>query len=141
MNNLRKNIIISSLCLLFGIFIISLFIYLLIEMDAPFWELLPISLLFFILVISGFLLLYSTYGIIRKKQMKKNFSYVYWILSIPLFIFQILMWWIFFQSLKLHIYEPITLLSIVFLWFAFALSGFLLLYLGFRIYKEKTLFF
>lgn len=141
MNNLRKNIIISSLCLLFGIFIISLFIYMLIEMDAPFWERLPISLLVFILVISGFLLLYSTYGIIRKKQMKKNFSYIYWILSIPLFIFQILIWWIFFQSLKLHIYEPTTLLSIVFIWFAFALSGFLLLYLGFRIYKEKKLFY
>ena len=141
MNDLRKNIILSVLCLIFGIFIISFFSYMITEMDKPFWEDIPTSLIVFIPIISGFLLLYSTYCIIKKKQVKKNFSYIYWILSIPLFFFLFLLIWIFSQSSALHLYDLITILSIGSFFFIFGFSGILLLYLGYRLFKEKKIFF
>jgi len=141
MNNLRKNIILSSLSLFFGIFIISFFSYLVTDMDAPLWEDLSNSLMVFIPIISGFLLLYSTYSIIKKKPVKKNFSYIYWILSIPSFFYFFLLFWIFYQSSYFHLYDLMKILSIGSFFFIFSFSGSLILYLGIRIYKEKKLFF
>ena len=140
MNNLRKNIILSILCLIFGIFIIIFFSYMLTEMDKPFWEDLPNSLIVFIPIISGFLQIYSTYCIIMKKPIKNNISYLYWIFSLsPLFYIFIVLW-IISQSSP-HIFNLISKFSISLILFSFGFLGALLVYFGYKIFKEKNIFF
>jgi hypothetical protein len=140
MDNLRKNIILSVLCLIFGIYIISFFVYLIIEMDKPFWEDLPNSLIVFIPKISGILLIYSTYYIIKKKAITKNYSILYWIFSIPLFFYIFLLIWIISQSSP-YIFNLIGIISIGLILFSFGFAGILFVYLGYRIFKEENIFF
>ena len=142
MKNLRKNIIISSLCLIFGIYIISIFSSMIIKMDIPFWMDLPRSLTSFLSIISGIFLIYSVYVIIRKKILNKYLSIVFLVFSIPLFYVQVMYWKLFIEHFPrgaTTIFDYFIVLFIFF--FSFGFSGLLLLYAGYRIFREKKIFF
>ncbi|MHA2431544.1 MAG: hypothetical protein ACXACC_11025 [Promethearchaeota archaeon] len=59
-------------------------------MDKPFWEQLPFSIVVFIPVLSGVLLIISGYIFYFEKELHRNFVLLFWIFSLPLFLYQVM---------------------------------------------------
>ena len=142
MKDLRKNIILSVLCLIFGIYIIILFSAIIIDPIKPFWMDLPYYLPSFLSIISGVVLIYTFYVIIRKKILNKYLSIPFWIFSIPLFYVQVSYWNLFIEQFPSIIPTIFDYFMVIFIFFfSFGFSGLLLLYSGYRVFKEKKIFY
>ena len=132
------NKILGFLFVLFGIYIVYFFSNMILHMDSPFWKSLPFSLIAFIPLISGFTLIISGYIIFNKRTVNRNFAFLFWIFSIPLFLYQFLIWKMTIDFIPGN-YEKIienSIYSISLLSFFF-ISGIFLLYVGFFIFKQK----
>ena len=138
---IRKNIIFSILFVLFGIYIIYFFgIFMLMNMDKPFWEQLPFSLVVFIPVFSGVLLIISGYIFFFEKNVHRNFVFLFWVFSLPLFLYQVMIWQLLttFSSIESLIDKFASNLFVFISTFTFFfISGFFLIYIGFVVYNQK----
>ena len=142
MDNLRKNIILYVLCLIFGIYIIILFSAIIINPIKPFWMDLLYYLPSILSIISGVVLIYTFYVIIRKKILNKYLSIPFWIFSIPLFYVQVSYWDLFIENFPRGATTIFDYFIVIFIFFfSFGFSGLLLLCSGYRVFKEKKIFF